>query len=491
MTTTSFALQKRSIDRHFSQQIMLAFFLITLAGIWFSMSSQEDAMATIGFMAVITLAGLWLIARLRILLEDPNVQRLGYVWLLAILLTLTLLFVGWIPQLDPSASLSWGYDPQRYYFQAKELIDNRWSSDFVSINYVGILYYYGALFAFIGYNPIIPALLNLFTTLLAVLFLVQIGYKIKKDRGPYDWTLGLAMLLPEVLWFDVMTSRETITMSLLTILLLSAGEYLMQITRSTIFGRTAVILITDLGIGLLRTAMLLPVAIAMGLLFLFLRPARMRRWGGVIFLVQLAVLLFVTPTISTNLGSYNFDYTEIGNRLVISDEEQMLLGLNWNQQSFGQLLIPNNNVEAILYTPPRAMIYLVTPLPTIGFSLKELLHGSWLDWQTLMSTLSSIINITLFPFALASFIYAIRHRKEYPTLLVFHIPYWVLFFAIAAGNQIIHERYRIMASLLFAGCVWLGVFATPRTEIKRWYFIWFLAIGLAGLVYIGYKLNFI
>ena len=124
-----------------------------------------------------------------------------------------------------------GYDPQRYYFDAKTLIEGGFDSEIaraINIDYTGIVYYYGVLFALLGQNPVIPALVNAFITLLATLLLVRVGYQIKRERGPHDWRLGLGMVLPEVLWFDTITARETLVMSLYLIAALSVARYFIR-----------------------------------------------------------------------------------------------------------------------------------------------------------------------------------------------------------------------------------------------------------------------
>src|SRR5947209_936355 len=62
-------------------------------------------------------AGLGLIAIVARHVGDNRVQRVGYVFLAKLWLVLWLLYVGWIPQLEASRN-TFGYDPQRFYFQA-------------------------------------------------------------------------------------------------------------------------------------------------------------------------------------------------------------------------------------------------------------------------------------------------------------------------------------------------------------------------------------
>jgi hypothetical protein len=56
--------------------------------------------------------------------------------------------------------------------QAKQLLENQWSIEIISLNYIGIIYYYAAIFYVFGYNPIVSALINIFVTLIGVIYLV-------------------------------------------------------------------------------------------------------------------------------------------------------------------------------------------------------------------------------------------------------------------------------------------------------------------------------
>jgi hypothetical protein len=158
-------------------------------------------------------------------LDDERLQWLGYIALLRVVLVVALLFAGWVPQLE-SANEVYGYDPQRYYFQAQDLADAGFDSTAmgISLNYTGVLFYYGALFKVFGHDPLLPAVLNMSVTLAAVAVLIRVAYGIKGHRDAWDWTIGLCLVIPEVLWFDALPSRETVAMSLMVLAVLPLGR---------------------------------------------------------------------------------------------------------------------------------------------------------------------------------------------------------------------------------------------------------------------------
>ena len=63
------------------------------------------------------------------------------------------------------------------------------------------------------------------------------------------------------------------------------------------------------------------------------------------------------------------------------------------------------------------------------------------------------------------------------------------FLSISGGNIIIHERYRIMATLLFYASAWLGYTMCEFATIKKYSFIWFSFLIMCGVFYILYKIS--
>jgi hypothetical protein len=468
--------------RHMDLQAALLPFTIVIACIFLATRVTDALLVSLFLLLFVAAAGLWMITRLSRQLEDGHLQKLGYVFLCKLLLVVFVLYAGWAPQLE-SAFASYGYDPQRYYFDAHALMQSRfdlWAMP--SLNYTGILLYYGLIFAMFGHNPIIPALVNTFVTLLATLLLVRVGYQIKRDRGPRDWQLGLAMLIPEVLWFDVMTSRETIVMALIVFTTISMGGYFIERRNQPFsFRQIAITLPAMIVLGLIRTPMLMPVIVTAFLLIALIKPTPQRRFLG-FFLFGLMVLVFwEIPTLLAYLRGYEFDYASLI-QWVTRGDEVFLSAHTWSERSIGRMFIPGNLWEAILFTPIRMFFYLVAPLPNINIDPAGLVDGNWEDWQSLMSILSAILYIGLFPFAIAAFIRALGNREK-RSGLVFQIPFWVTMTAIAGGNQIIHGRYRVMAVLILWGCIWLGWTGDRDRLLRRSYLLWLAILTAGGIFY--------
>jgi hypothetical protein len=478
----------RASRRGANGQIVFLSFLLFAGSALILATIQVASFTTVFLLGFVSVGGLALCRGTQAKLKDPNLKILGYFWLIKLGVTLFLLYVGWMPQLDPS-SVSWGYDPQRYYIQAKELIDNHWSTGFINLNYVGILYYYGGIFYVLGHNPIIPALINAFVTLMASLYLVKVGYEIKGQRSSGDWKLAFALLLPELLWYDVMTARETLMAALLLYAVLTVGRYLAQTASISLANLSFKVSLSVFAIAAVRTSMILPVFASILVMIMFVMPKhRSQILQRVILAGAAAVTFIVGLGIAGYLGGYDFD---LGNaiHLTISAKDNIASSgdMQWSENSVGLLLMPEGLFQAIIFLPLRMVLYLVAPLPNIWVPVSDLFAGSWGAWQFLFTLLSSVINVLTMPYALASFDQSIKMRKESTAPLIFHISYWVTFMAIAGGNLIIHERYRVMATLLLWGCAWLGARTCSKYQVVRASLVWYGLLTLGAIFYFCYK----
>ena len=422
-------------------------------------------------------------------LRDRKLRLLGTFWLIKLGLTLFLLYVGWMPQLDPSASANWGYDPQRYYYYAHELIENGWNPT-TTTNYQGIIFYYAAFFYLFGYNPVIPALINAFVTLLVTLYLIRVSYEFKGIRGPNDWKLAYLLLIPEILWYDVMTSREALTAALILGCTLTAGRYLVRTGKISLAWAFLIVALCLGAILAIRPSMALPVMVAIALMVLFFPSGKAYSSSGIKLVIAALVigLLAARPLIQQSTGGNGLDYFSMLETLQSFDDNVASdMEMSWSENSIGLLLAPNNPWQAIFFTPPRMALYLIAPLPNVFVPVSDLMAGSWSAWQGLMTVYSSVLNIIVMPYALVGFSLAWRQRRTRPAPLVLHLTFWMTFLAIAGGNIIIHERYRVMMTLLLFACAWFGYTSCMPRQIRRFAYGWYGLLTAGALFYVGYK----
>lgn len=434
----------------------------------------------------ISVCGIWLSNRTANYLGDRRLRILSTFWLIKIIATLFLLFVGWMPQLDPSSPL-WGYDPQRYYQYGWDLVQRGWNPFGLEQNYQGIIFYYGAIFFIFGHNPVNPALINAFVTLLGTLFLIRCIYEFMPNRMPADWRIAYLLLIPEVLWFDVITSRETLMGVLIIIATLTAGRYLVSKGCASLKTSVALVGIALVAIATVRTTMVIPVLAAIIFMAMLFKSQGLMSLIIKILLVLLGVgALMGGPIIQRMMGGYDIDLSAIPTRLL--GHEGIRAEDEWGDKSIGLLLMPSGPLQSLAYTFPRMILYLAAPLPRFdNLSLLDLYLGSWSAWQHLMTITTSLMMVFIFPYVLSASEMAWRGRKINPAALIIPISFWLNFAVIAGGVTIIQERYRVMITLLLFACAWIGYTRSPQKINRRWVRLWFTIILVVIVFYLYYK----
>jgi hypothetical protein len=472
---------------------MLMLLLLSLGLMLLLITVQVALVNTLLIFVFITVVGVYLCRFTAIRLADKRLNVLGTFWLIKVGMTLFLLYAGWIPQLDPS-SVNWGYDPQRYYFDSYDLIQNGWNP-LAANNYQGIIFYYGSIFYLFGHNPVIPALINAFVTLLGTLYLIRLAYELQSRRTMRDWTIAYLLLIPEFLWYDVMTSRETLAATLVIVSILTFGRFFaspitVSLVRTLLIGLVSIIFLL-----LVRTSIAIPVVLSIFAFAIFLRGSRQMSFTIKFFIFVFAFSLLAFGSQLQQL----FGGSDVGAADLISIVESRssteviegATGSNatWSQNSVGMLLLPHSVFQSILFTFPRAILYLVSPLPAFTVPIADLINGSWSAWQKLFVIQSSVLYILALPYSMAGFLLAYKQRKQYPGPLVFHISFWITLLAIAAGNVLIHERYRLMMTLLLFASAWLGYTSCTKKQVKRFAVSWYGLLVLFGSFYMIYKLT--
>ncbi len=433
----------------------------------------------------LALAGLWQCHKTRHLVCDPKLRVLGPFWLIKLTFTLILLYAGWIPQLDPG-SASWGYDPQRYYQESWDLVLNNWLPT-ANLNYQGVLYYYAAIFYFFGYNAAIPAIINSFITLLCSLFLIRCVYAFAPNRTGKDWHVAGLLLVPEVLWFDVMTSRETLMAILIIVAILVPGRYFFVKSRAKFTNTIILFSLASAGILAIRTSMMIPVVMSISVMAVLLTSHRKMAAIVKVILVVVGIgALSAGPILQQFTGGHEVDYLKTLVHIQ-SFENNSAAQMEWGEASIGLLLAPNSFWQTVAFLPPRMILYLAAPLPKIEVSISDLIAGSWAAWQLLMTLSTSIFMLIGFPYVLAGTALAWNNRNNFSAALIIPIGFWVTFAAVAGGNIIIHERYRLMFTLLLFACMWFGYTQCSPSSVKHWALFWFGMIGGGAVFYLTYK----
>ena len=307
------------------------------------------------------------------------------------------------------------------------------------------------------------------------------------ERTAKDWTIAGLLLVPEVLWYDVMTARETLMVVLIIIATLGVGRYLAGV-RNVSLAKTVLLAGSALlAILAVRTSMAIPVVASIGVMVLLLRSKHKTGPLVKLLLLGLAIAMLSAGSYVQQLtGGYDINWAKTFNALQSTESNVASLD-EWSDNSIGKLIAPNNAWQAALYLPPRMLLYLAAPLPNVAVSVTELINGNFGAWQGLMTIPTSAMMLLGLPFALAGAAQAWRFRRIQPAPPVLHITFWITFMAVSGGNIIIHERYRVMFTLLLFACIWFGYTRCSRREVKRWALTWFSLLAVGAVFYVSYK----
>jgi hypothetical protein len=458
-----------------SEQILLSSLLI-LCCIRILLSFGKLAILNnIAIFVFILFAGLFVCNATKVLLDEPKLRILGTLWLIKLFIIISLAAFAWIPLLEsPDAEI--GFDPLRYFYDSNNLVENNWIP-VAGSNYQGIIYYYGIIFYLFGHDAFIPALINGFVTLVATLFLIRVAYEAKGVRSSKDWLLAFLLLIPEILLYDLMTGRESLMSVLIVVTTISAGRYLTKISQVSLFSTLFIVCVCFLAILVVRTSMSLPVLIIIGLIgYIFWRKSSSNSLGKLILLGIIVGLLALGSEVQETVGGSTFDYFKILIDLQSGKGTSVELSEGWSENSIGLLLVPSNAFTSVVFTFPRMLLYLCAPLPNIAVN-------NFIDFSMM---LTAILNIIVFPYVLAAFPTAWKNRSA---TLIFHFSFWITFIAVAGGNHIIHERYRLMSTLLLFTCGWLGYVTCSKSRVYFYSKIWYGLLLFISLLAVIYKFN--
>lgn len=480
-----FALGSSPNDIYFLITYFLLFSTLYLGNVLIGLTVKQNLLNTVTLFSSITIFGFYICNKLPETLNDPKLKIMGDLWLFKIWATLILLYAGWIPMLDPLTSTRWGYDPQRYFQDARILIEEGWNP-VVGSNYQGILFFYAGIFYVFGHNPVIPAIINAFISLLGVVYLVKFAYQFNKSSTTLNWTVSLIILIPELLWYDVMTSRESLMAVLIFVTTLSVAKYMLKTTK-IVFVTLLASILAIIAILAIRTTMIIPVIFSIALMAYLIRSKQNSNGFKKIALIGITLASFsLGPIIQKITGGYNINYFQLLNK-VQSFESNVASQMEWADGSIGLLLAPDNLLESICFLPPRMIIYILAPLPKIRATVNGLFDGSWADWQYIMTVSTSVLMLIGFPFVLAGSFHVWKNRRNMPNLLPVPIIFWLTFATVAGGNIIIHERYRVMFTPLFFYCIWIGLNHSNRKTIKMCFVSWIGVLSFGIFFYLSYK----
>ena len=376
-------------------------------------------------------------------------KKLYGAFLLFLSLTLLYLHFCWTPNLSINNE-NWGFDPQRYYYYATQII--RSSGFEFALNYVGVVYIYVFLMSVLGIDPLVPLFVNVLLVVLTVSIITKGIYVIYGKNSYYRYT-WLFFLFPEVIYYSAVSSREIFCLALVSICIYIAAS------QSLDDKRTLIRIIALIG-GLLIVRPPFAAALVLALL---LSPIKNK--------VALGAIGFLAIVISVIGGGLDFGSSEGAASLADSLTEHVSGNVaasdsyNYGENSIARRLIPHNPVEFVIFGIIRSLLYLLPK--TLPFPIIASVFASSHNMGSLLGWLSSFIIMLSIPSLWGAF----REFKTQDSFSrVVFTSFCVFFFVVGMLNSnLIQERYRLVYDFLLLS-VWLlykQKNKKKQNEIKR------------------------
>jgi len=463
------------------QTSLQALALLLIIPIWLLWIQSEYGGSLIGpaqALIITSYVGVLAIGKVAKSVGAPKLASMGWVYMLKITLVLFFVIQYWMPHVNQT--ISYGYDPQRYYVESIQLLHNGFETAVgQSLRNVGILFYYAFQMQLFGENPFGPALMNSFVSLVAGLLITVVYWHVTGSSKYLPLLLAFLMVIPETAWFDSITGREAMVTASLVFIILGLSSFLLGfMERGMSRWWLLVVPYGFITLGLVRPVMLLAAITSIALISVMIRFSVTRSLKSLLVIIALSAFAIGIPVFSEFVGSSTFAYDtylgSIGSGAAITAQQ-------WDDTSVGLLFVANNIFESLLFIPARVIAHLLAPLPNVNIAWSSPLYI-----QHLVAVLSAIVYVGMMPRVASTMFYAVRYAS-YRQGLLFHIPLLVTLVAVSWGQPYIHERYRIMAVPFFMAVALLP--APSRRVTALFGFVWFAFLLLGGLLYVVYKLR--
>lgn len=387
-----------------------------------------------------------------------------FIFLVKLTLTSIILQYLWIPAFTAHRALN-VFDPAVFDYHGKLLAESNFNVSLIRgvYNYVGQIYYIGAIYWLFGvstfYVGLFNGLISLVTFLAITSFLVHIS-KYKKK-----WQLmALGMLFPELIYFDAIPGKEVIATCMIALSILFMYKFFLR--QKT---RYLLLLLLSLSILMSVRAVMAIIVITMGGIWVIAKDKRKLKlvflYGG----IALFMLLFSFPYIIKYTGG---SPVTIGRFLNLSETVKYGISMTPGEKSLSVMFATADPIKAIIFAPIRTLFLLVAPFPRLGLNLTDM-FGS-----VNFARLGVWITLLCFPILFAATFQKSCRRSPPWVYIVF--TYWILLLLIANGAFIVHPRYRVMAAPFLMGTLLIGIeYGNP----KKFIFPSFVLVILGYILY--------
>ena len=428
-------------------------------------NEEPDKIRTVLVVFIVFVLGLLIIR----FAKNKGIITSTRLWTCIFLIKLTLILIVlqyfWLPTFPVHRLPSLAFDPIVYDYYGKILAESNFNVHLIFrvYNYVGQIFYIGAIYWLFGVSTFYVGLFNGIISLIT--FLAMAAILVDSSGNIKNWRLiGIGMFFPELIYYDAIPGKEVLATCM--IVLCSLLMYKIWMRKKTKF---IIPLLLSLAVLISVRASMAIAVVAIGGFWLIAK-SRHRLKSIILYLSIVSfMLLYAMPKILDYSGGY---LTDVRGYLDLAKRASYGIMITPGEKSLNVLFASANPVKAIIFAPIRMVFYLVAPFPRLTIDLSEILTA------TAFARLSVWVTLLCFPILIAAtFQGACRKIKSW-FFIVFS--YWLLLLLIANGGLFIHERYRVMADPFFIATLLVGIkYGNP----KRYVLCSFIFIILGFVLY--------
>lgn len=357
-------------------------------------------------------------------------------FLLCFFVSLIYIHFTWIPYMKENFGIQ-AFDPIRYYYGANDLA--RYGTTDAYMNYFGVSYFYAFFMRILGISPLIPLFINILLTLYASLilfvFLKKDNYETKNTLFPY------ILLIPEVMCYNALSSREIICMACLTIIVVKVFELLKHFQTSKLI----ISLFFFLLLIIVRPPFGLLALLCVGFYFIILSKKKVI---AITFSVILLGIMFIGSNVTSGLGDSTDAMTE---QLDVSQKRQVDSEVASSQNSLSARLTPHNSIEFFVYGVIRSVAYLLISPGQLANP-----YNSFFNFNNISPTDIYVGWTTIFMMLSIPVLYRTYRKIRLQNEKIKYLLICLVLCLYVVGTfmaSFIHLRYRIVYDLLYFGVV--------------------------------------
>lgn len=357
-------------------------------------------------------------------------------FLIGYCLSLLYLYSEWGQQLYKTFSIGWdAFDPVKYYSMAAVSIQQT-PLDF---SMFPVAYVYYVLMKVFGLNPLVPLFFNEICFVYAVcLISLHINEKTPNQLRYYAWL----MLIPELLVFNVTSSKDILCCLCATIVFVKSSDLLKKkISVENILVLTFFFIVFVLA----RTSLAMASICGVMLTLLFTKKLSKKTF----FLIAVVLAMGLGASFLTSGSEYvstDIVAEKVGTEM--SGDVSNAAQLNDQSSSgFANYLIPHNTIEYVVFGFVRSICYIVIDPRFINNPIDVLLPFSGLNMRLFVD----YTTLTMFIFCFFFIIWLFRRfRSENSCVKDVFIVTALYWYSVGTFNpMMIHVRYRIVYDILF------------------------------------------